>query len=48
KLGVDYLSEIYFCSRIRYVDDIPIQLETVYMPAYLFPDLNEKYYSKFV
>ncbi|MNT16801.1 Mannosyl-D-glycerate transport/metabolism system repressor MngR [compost metagenome] len=40
--GIDEESFIWHFCRLRYVDDMPVQLEISSMPAADFPDLNQQ------
>lgn len=39
-LNLHKKDQVFFISRIRYVDNIPVVLENTYLPVKLFPDLS--------
>ncbi|MFC2089038.1 GntR family transcriptional regulator, partial [Calditrichota bacterium] len=41
-LSIESGSPVYSIQRVRYVDDIPMSLQTSYLPKYLVPDLIDK------
>lgn len=34
--------KVFYAKRIRYINDIPVNIETTYIPQYLFPELTSE------
>ncbi len=45
KLNIEEFSSVFFGIRIRIVNDINVQLESIYLPEYLFPELTIEDFS---
>jgi GntR family transcriptional regulator len=46
KLGVEEGAPVYSIQRVRLVDDVPMSLQTSYLPKFLVPDLIEKKFEE--
>lgn len=45
KLNIKEFDPVYFGIRVRIVNEEYKQMESIYMPVYLFPDLNDHIFS---
>ena len=46
KLGVDEGAPVYSIQRVRLVDNVPMSLQTSYLPKFMVPDLIEKKFEE--